>query len=130
MTKLHTIQSLKVRLNARPQTLQDLVAVFEDYKRTVTSFISEGAPYSAALRHTHEEYPDLQRLIGKGHDAVLKGRLADALSTLRKKVEEIEKATLPDAPDNNTEAPAADTQEGNDADGKPKWRSTPTLGMD
>jgi len=74
--------------------------------------------YKSALQHLPEEYPDLQRLVGRKFDAILKGRLIDAISLLKKKLE------LLDPED------AAPTQSVDDADLQGRVRNAPNLGME
>ena len=96
MNKSEIVQSLWQRIKGSKQSHEDLVAIFQDYQDTVTEFSLSSESYRAALLRAPEEFPDLQRLVGRKHDEILKGRLIDAISSLKKKTEAIE------APDTST----------------------------
>ena len=119
MNKSEAIKSLSARINSRSQSMEDLTGIFEDYKMLVAQFAASDSSYGTALRHLPEEFPDLQRLIGRKHDAILKGRLIDAISLLRKKVEALEPQQI-EQPEQSEESPA----------GEKRVRNTPNLGMD
>lgn len=138
MNKTEMVQSLWQRIKQPKHNMEQLTQIFAEYKALVADFVSSGEDYRQALLHTHEEFPDLQRLVGKGHDAVLKGRLVDAINSLKKKVatlsgevdgpgpvEEIVAPQTSSAPETMLETP-----ENNETEVKPKFRITPSLGMD
>ena len=132
MNKSEMVQSLWERIKQPKHTMAVLTQIFEEYKATVADFAASSPEYQKALRHTPEEFPDLTRLIGKGHDAVLKGRLIDAIGALKKKVAELDPPPVEEAPQPTLEAPATEasaSEEGAQPE-KPKFRITPTLGMD
>jgi hypothetical protein len=116
MNKSDAIKALSARLSSRSQNMEELTAIFEDYKILVGEIGALDPTYRIALQHLPEEFPDLQRLIGRKHDAILKGRLVDAISLLRKKVEALE----PQQGEQPEESPA----------GEKRVRNTPNLGME
>ncbi|MBS1645420.1 MAG: hypothetical protein JST21_15475 [Bacteroidetes bacterium] len=142
MNQQEMVQRLWQQIKQPKHSMEQLKQIFAEYQALVVAFSITSTEYKAALRHTPEEFPDLERLVKKGHDAVLKGRLVDAINALKKKVEMI--SGVVDAPDpevpqmaatitpnlaeppNEQAAPAAD----GDPDKKPKFRITPSLGMD
>lgn len=93
MNKSELVQSLWDEIKRRSISHEDLVQIFDDYQDLVGDLSKSGEPYRTAVLHSHEEFPDLQRLIGRKHDEILKGRLMDAISALKKKVEAIESQT-------------------------------------
>jgi hypothetical protein len=119
MNKTAAILALSARINSRSQSLEELTQIFEDYKILVAELAGTDAAYKSALQHLPEEFPDLQRLVGRKHDAILKGRLIDAVSTLKKKVEGLE-------------APNVEPLEKQEEATSPekRIRNTPNLGMD
>ncbi len=121
------VQGLWERIRQPKHTMPVLNQIFEEYKALVTEFKADSEDYVKALKHTHEEFPDLSRLIGKGHDAILKGRLMDAIGALKKKVTELEAP-----PADESSAPTADAEKtASDQEAeKPKFRNMPSLGMD
>lgn len=136
MNKSEMVQSLWQRIKQPKHNMEQLTQIFAEYKAMVADFATSSADYREALLHMHEEFPDLQRLVGKGHDAVLKGRLVDAINSLKKKVAmlsgEVEEAPIVEEtplPPTPTE-PAAENLENKDTEEKPKFRITPSLGMD
>jgi hypothetical protein len=93
MNKLEMVQSLWEEIKRRSISHEDLVQIFDDYQDMVADFTKSGEPYRAALLHVHEEFPDMQRLVGRKHDEILKGRLVDAISSLKEKIELMESQT-------------------------------------
>jgi len=126
MTKTEMVQALWAHVRQPNHSLEDLEQILEVYKDTVADFASSSPEYRKALLHTHEEFPDLQRLVGKKHDAVLRGRLIDAITSLKKKVADIESPVLPGTDEAEPPKPAVEGEEGE----KPKFRILPSLGMD
>jgi hypothetical protein len=119
MTNIETVQALWDRAKQRAHTLEELTQLFNDYKETVNSLTSSTPEYKAALHYTPQEWPDLDRLIGKKHDLILKGRLIDAITNLKKKVGEIEAQVV-------EEQPIPDEL----LDVAPPRRNIPNLGME
>ena len=119
MNKTEAIQALSTRLKSTSGDIESLAVIFEEYKVMVAQFSASDPALGTALRHLPEEFPDLQRLIGRKHDAILKGRLIDAISTLRKKVEALELQQI-EQPDQPVDAPAEEK----------RVRNTPNLGME
>ncbi|MEO6830839.1 MAG: hypothetical protein ABI378_01320 [Chitinophagaceae bacterium] len=138
MNKTEMVQSLWQRIKQPKHSMEQLTQIFAEYKAMVADFVSSGEDYREALLHTHEEFPDLQRLVGKGHDAVLKGRLVDAISSLKKKVAKLsgeveepivaEEIVMPET--QSVVDSAVDISENKEPEVKPKFRITPSLGMD
>lgn len=135
------VQSLWQRIKQPKHSMEQLKQIFAEYQALVVAFSITSTDYKVALLHTPEEFPDLERLVKKGHDAVLKGRLVDAINTLKKKVEQISGLKEAPAEPETTEVAATDTpinleQESttptaeDDPEKKPKFRITPSLGMD
>jgi len=119
MNKSELVQALSARINSRSQSFEELEQIFEDYKALVGELAASGPAYKSALQHVPEEFPDLQRLVGRKHDAILKGRLIDAVSILKKKVEGLE-AQNAEPLEKPEEAPAPEK----------RIRNTPNLGME
>lgn len=131
MSQLEAVKALGTKLNQPGLRMDDLASLFEAYKQVLAGVMASDASYQTSLRRQHEELPDLQRLIGKKHDAILKGRLTDGLRAVRKKIEELEQPDMqqPEA----TEAPGTDapgtTPDAPDQQER-RFRNMPTLGMD
>src|SRR4051794_17191990 len=92
MNKSELVQSLWEEIKRRSISHEDLVQIFDEYQDMVSDFSKSGEPYRTALMHMHEEFPDMQRLVGRKHDEILKGRLLDAIGIFKKKIEAIEAA--------------------------------------
>ncbi len=131
MDKLQVVQSLKSRLSKTAQSHEDLVQVFEDYKATLTEILRSEDTYRTGLRRQGEELPDLQRLVDKKHDPILKGRLIDGLSAIKKKVEELEAPAAPEQQEETGAVSNGSTLLSVQEEGAPPpRRNMPTLGMD
>jgi hypothetical protein len=125
MKNLEQVQTLWSRAKGASHDLAALGTLLDDFKTVLERVMASGDTYRADLRRLHEELPDLQRLITKKHDIVLKGRLQDAISALKKKVESVE------APVEETPAAAETTNEGiTVTEEKRHVRNTPNLGME
>jgi hypothetical protein len=132
MSKLPIIQSLWDRVKKNGQTTEDLSALLDDYKDVLQDVMRESDDYKSSLRRWQEEIPDLQRLIPKKFDAILKGRLQDAIGALKKKVEAVEappvveEEVAPQVP--GADAPVVGI--GEEEEVKKPFRNMPSLGMD
>lgn len=119
MNKVEMIQFLQTQAKRPTQTHDELVEVFENYKTMLIALEASGPDYRKGLQRLREEFPDIERIVIKKHDPILKGRLIDALSTFRKKVEELE-GTADEAVETPTEEPL---------NGERRVRNMPNLGM-
>lgn len=129
MNRLEVLQALTARINKPGHNLDSLTQIFEVYKALLSEAMADEA-YRNGLRRASEELPDLQRLIGKKHDAVLKGRLTDAIRTFRQLAEAAEKAEVPEDPvatGQSIDNPAGTNEQ---PDNGKHVRNIPTLGMD
>jgi hypothetical protein len=126
MKYLEQVQTLWSRAKGGTHDLATLATLLEDYKTLLGQVMTSDESYRAGLRRLQEELPDLQRLITRKHDAILKGRLQDAIVALKKKVEVVEAPIAePDVP-----ATATADESGNITEEKRPIRNMPTLGMD
>ena len=76
----------------------------------VAAYKSEGPAYQDALQNVHEEFSDLERLISRKHDVILKGRLTDAIKAFMKKVESVHPELQTDETSQNAQGAAGDNQ--------------------
>ncbi len=132
MSKLDAIKSLWQRAKAADHNTESLSTLLADYTRTLNEVMADGDDYNS-LRRLREELPDLQRLITKKHDAILKGRLQDGIGALKKKVEEVEAPPLPvteaEVPDAGGAGETIVSLQEDEAPKKP-FRNMPSIGMD
>lgn len=127
MKNLEQVQTLWSRAKGGSHDLAALATLLEDYKAVLEGVMASGDSYRTELRRLHEELPDLQRLITRKHDAILKGRLQDAIGALKKKVEAVE-APVEEAP---VIIPAEATDDSMGlTEEKRSVRNIPNLGMD
>lgn len=82
MSDLKAIDELKARLKKSSQSHDELLSVLEDYRGILKDFPLSSTEYRTLIQVRKEELPDLERIAGKKHDPILKGRLIDALNTL------------------------------------------------
>ena len=131
MSNLETIKGLWERVRSANHNTESLTALLGDYSATLGTVTDTNEEYKTALRRLREEIPDLQRLVTKKHDPILKGRLQDAIHALRKKVEEVEappaEEAQPAEQEDNTGAEAAVTPQ---PEAGSRHRNMPNLGMD
>ena len=120
MNNAERVKHLWARIKERSHSLDDLSQIFTDYKSIVSDISADEASNHIALRKLIQEFPDLERLIGRKYDAILKGRLIDAISILKKRIEELE------TQDNSEPLKSADEEAGNEK----RVRNMPSLGMD
>ena len=128
MAYLESIQLLNERIRKSGPGMADLEKLLDDYKALLTQVTAAGDEYRKDLRRLQEELPDLQRLVGRKHDAILKGRLQDAIVMMKKKVEAIEQPTA-EAPEPQT-ADGADSADISIQEEPKRFRNIPKLGMD
>ena len=118
MNNQEAITALLTRLKQpAQQSTEALTQIFNDYKTLVADYKSAGSEYQTALQHVHEEFSDLERLISRKHDVILKGRLTDAIRAFMKKVESLH-------PESQTDA------QGATGDDPTFHRNKPSLNMD
>jgi hypothetical protein len=128
MSKLDAVQTLWEQAKKSGQNMDDLEILLEDYKVMLNDVMASGDEYRKSLRRLYEEIPDLHRLVGKKHDAILKGRLQDAISILKKTVSVAETPPTTEAP--NPEVTGTDTTELSVEEERKPFRNMPSLGMD
>lgn len=87
MKNTEHVQALWERIKKPNVNLADLSTLLEDYKGVLGNIMAGDEDYRSSLRRLHEELPDLQRLVGKKHDAILKGRMQDAIGALKNKID-------------------------------------------
>lgn len=129
MNRTETVKDLAARVNKSAQSSDALMPLFEEYKSLLSETVSADSEYRVALRRFSEELTDLQRLADKKYFPILKGRIIDGLSAMRKKAEELEASAAPVSTDQQTST--ADGQSKSiTPEVKPPTRNMPTIGMD
>jgi len=112
------IQFLTAQAKRSTQTHDELVEIFENYKKMLLALEASEPAYRNSLQRLREEFPDIERIIIKKHDPILKGRLTDALTSFRKKVEEVEGVKEEEEPKSTEALPE-----------EKRVRNMPNLGM-
>ena len=125
MNSMEIAQGLWDRIKQPKHNLEELVVIFQDYKAAVTSISASDPEYKTALHYLAQEWPDLDRLIGKKHDVILKGRLMDAIAKMKKKI-----ADLQVTPETEPEGGEKDYIPDTLLDVAPPKRNIPNLGME
>ena len=122
------VQSLWERIKQPSLQPDALSALLADYQQTLEEISASDEELRGKLRLQREELPDLQRLITRKHDAILQGRLQDAIGKMKKLV------AAPEAPP--AETPGNPEQAASDIPGRPgeearkPFRNMPNIGMD
>ncbi len=130
MSNLEQIKGLWERAKSANHNTESLTTLLADYTRVLSVVTDSDEAYKTSLRRLREEIPDLQRLVTKKHDPILKGRLQDAINALRRKVEEVEAPpaeVAPVASQDNTDAATGVVAPPEDGH---RVRNMPNLGMD